>query len=301
MPFFNAWKKNILRSLESWVGISAAVFLLGALCLGLPMLIEATTDLEQAPNLLIGGAVAFLVIVVAAVAVYAVFVLRGRRTRLDAAFNFPTVAGRGYSFNGRQYHGLFRDRQMDSYYYRGPTLDIYLSTTLQTRMGIGPRNALGTFIAGMANRAPLALTEAAFAEKDAYADDAVWAAQWLAKEETKTALARLLKPLDDSEWRMLTLQPGSIRLILRYTEEPRITPEAAQQWLEDLAAAIRAAERMPAPTVSSTRLSALERTSQENRGAFTLPAFLLVMGILLFPTICFVAALVVLVTVPAAR
>jgi hypothetical protein len=300
MPFFQAWKKYFFRYVETWVGVSVVVFLLGALCLGIPLLLETTSDLEFAPALLIAGAFSFMAIVFGGTGVYVFAVLRQRRAQLDAAFGMPGLAGRGYTFSGRQYHGLFGDRQVDGYYFQGPTLELYVSAALTTRFGIGPRNALGTLIANIANRTPLALDDAAFQKWDAYADDPAWATGWLAEAEVKSALTRLLVSANDAEWRTLTIQPGSVRWLLRYTEESCITPEAVRRWLEDLVVAAAAAERRAPPAVPSAPLSALERTSQENRGAFTLPAFLLVVGLLLIPTICLVAALIVLVTLPGA-
>jgi hypothetical protein len=47
----------------------------------------------------------------------------------------------------------------------------------------------------------------------------------------KPALGDLLAPADDVEYRVVTLQPGAIRLSVCYTEESRITPEAVQKWL----------------------------------------------------------------------
>jgi hypothetical protein len=301
MPFLNAWKKNFLRYLETWIGVSVSILLLGGLCLGVPMLLEDVSDVESAPILLVGGAIAFLVIVFGAALAYALVVLRGRRNRLNTAFAFPEVSARSLMLNGRQYHGIVDKRSMDAYYFRGPTLEMYLSTALQTRAGIGPRNALGTLLAGAMQKTPLTLPEGDYAGCEAYADDAIWAGGWLADPDVRAALTRLLQPADDAEWRVVTMQPGSIRFLLRYTEEDRITVESVRDWLTDLAVVLAAAERRAAPTVASKPLSGVERMSQENRGAFTLPAFLMVLGFLLIPTICFVVALVVLVSMPGSR
>jgi hypothetical protein len=301
MPFLNAWKKNLARYVETWIGVSVGIFLLGGIFLGLPMLLEASSDFEVAPYLLTGGAIAFLVIVFGGTAFYAFFILRRRRQLLDSAFVSVNIVGKAYSINGRQYHGIYQNRQVDSYFFRGPTLEIYVSTSMQTRLGAGMRNKLGTFLANLADRTPLALAEPEYKEMEVIADDGAWAAKWLAESEVKSALAKLMTPADNVELRILRLQPGAIRLTVAYTEETRITPEAVQPWLEALASAAAAAERLPAPETSSTPLSALERTSQENRGAFTLPAFLFVLGILLLPTICIVVALIVIVTMPSAR
>jgi hypothetical protein len=299
MLWIKAWQKNFLRYLETWIGVSVGIILLGGFCMGIPLLMEQTTDSDAASYLLVAGAVVFLAITVGGTLAYAAFVLRKRRAWLDAAFGEVNIAGKAYLTNGRQYHGRFSGRQVDAYFYRGPMLDVYVSTSLQTRLGLGKRNKVGTLLATFAQSTPLTLTEPEYQGVDAYADDGDWALRWLADSDAKGALARLMASADDVEVRNLNLQPGAIRLSICYTEEVRITPAAVRQWLDDLCAAVVAAERLPAPETSSAPLSPLELASRENRGKFTLPTLLLVIGFLLIPTVCMVLAFVILLSIPA--
>ena len=45
--------------------------------------------------------------------------------------------------NWWQYNGMYAGREITARFYKGPTLDLILSTSLQTRFGVATPNELG--------------------------------------------------------------------------------------------------------------------------------------------------------------
>jgi hypothetical protein len=292
-----AYAQSALRSCGMYAVISVAVVALAVVCLFVPLGVYMSVEEDWALGLLVAGAVGFLVTAFGGTAVFAILVLRGRKQRLDAVFEPLGISGRGYLTNGRQYHGAFNGRRVDAYFYRGPAFDLYLGTGVQTRLGATERSLLGGVLSNLANREPLSTPAPELAGLALYADDPVWAARWLSDPEARETLLRLAKPAGDIELRNVLLNPGAVELRLLHTEEAGITADALRAWLEDLQRLARTAESQPAPAPGKP-LSTLERRSRENRDAFTLPAVLFALGLILVPALCAAIALIVLLSLP---
>ena len=58
-----------------------------------------------------------------------------RKRWLDSVFAPLGLTGSAYTISGRQYQGVVQGREVTVRFYRGPTLDLYVSTPLQTRFG----------------------------------------------------------------------------------------------------------------------------------------------------------------------
>lgn len=76
------------------------------------------------------------------------WVVRRRKRWLDTVFTPLGLTGQRYNLMGRQYQGTVEGRDVIARFFRGPTLTLYLSTPLQTRLGVAD--------AGSTTRPPLA-------------------------------------------------------------------------------------------------------------------------------------------------
>ena len=212
-----------------------------------------------------------------------------RKRWLDSLFTPWGLTGSAYMLSGRQYQGDVQGREVTARFYRGPTLELYVGTPLQTRLGIAEKSGTSLTVAGMLGREPLSLDDPDLAELRIFALDEEWARALLADPEAKALLLRLMRAGEG--WVLmpqLFLQPGAFYLrlyrnknLFRYGVEP----EEAQAWLDDLLALARRAEALPAPQVTAEE-SGAERLVRSGRiFPITLIVILALVG---FPT-CLVA------------
>jgi hypothetical protein len=184
-----------------------------------------------------------------------------RRMRwLDSVFTPLGLTGSSYAITGRQYQGTVQGREVTTRFYRGPTLDLYVSTPLQTRLGIAAKSQAGLALAGLFNRQPLSLKDPDLDTLSVFALDENWAHLLLADPEAKVLLQRLMKAADS--WALIQqvhLQPGAFFMRLYRNKnlfKYGFTLEEVQQWLDDLMALARIAENLPAPQVTAEETAA---------------------------------------------
>ena len=185
-----------------------------------------------------------------------------RKRWLDSLFTPWRLVGSRYMVSGRQYQGTrtlierpAQGREIIARFYRGPTLDLYVGTPLQTRLGIAEKSHTSLALAGTLGRQPLSLDDPDLDAWSVFALDEEWAHSLLADPEAKTLLQRLMRA--GESWVLMQqvhLQPGMFHLrlyrnknLFRYG----IEPEEARQWLDDLLALARIAEGLPAPRVTA--------------------------------------------------
>ena len=148
-----------------------------------------------------------------------------------------------------------QDREIIARFYRGPTLDLYVGTPLQTRLGVGEKSHASLALAGMLNRQHLVLDDPDLDAWSVFALDDEWARSLLANPAAKSLLQRLMRAGESwSLMRQVYLQPGMFHLrlyrnknLFRYD----IEPEEAREWLNDLLALARIAEGLPTPRVTA--------------------------------------------------
>ena len=188
--------------------------------------------------------------------------LHRRKRWLDSLFTPWGLKGSRYMITGRQYRGTrtlverpVQGREIIARFYRGTTLDLYVSTPLQTRLGVGEKSHASLALAGMLDRQPLALDDPDLDAWSVFALDEEWARSLLANPAAKTLLQRLMRAGENwALMRQVYLQPGMFHLrlyrnknLFRYDVEPK----EAREWLDDLLALARIAEGLPAPRVTA--------------------------------------------------
>jgi hypothetical protein len=205
-----------------------------------------------------------------------------------------------YFLNGRQYHGLVGGRQVDAYFYRGPTLDLYLGANVKTRLGVGAKSGAGRVVAGVLKRQPLAVADPDLQRLALFAHDDAWAGALLADPTARAALLRLTRDEGGYEIRQLSFQPEAVFLGLYHTDLRRITAESLRQWVDDLNALARAAEALP-PPAEILAATTLERTTRSNRNLLNTRVIAVTCGAFFVLGACLMAATVPLVFLAAQR
>jgi hypothetical protein len=212
---------------------------------------------------------------------------RGKRAgQFDDAFGPLGLESTGYLTIGRQFSGTYKGRQINAYFNRGPSLEIYVSTPLQTRMGIGTRNALARAAGGLTKQEPLALADPDFDTLLINPLDRAWGERVMAEPAVKGPVLRLVSDEHGlGALRALVLRPDAIYISQRYFHTNTITPENVAQWVEDLFTILDAAESVEPPEVTAV-VSGLEKWAQGDRSKLTWIALAIVAAIVIVPLIC---------------
>ena len=243
----------------------------------------------------------FFAIIFGGCLIFIVVVRKRRSSWLDAIFGQGGLGleGRSYLFNFRQYHGQLHGRKVDVYFYRGPTLDIFISTSLKTRFNIGDKNRIGLALARTMNRTPIEINEPAWQNLSVFALDADWMRRLLANPQAKTILLRLLTDRNDALFRQVHLQPEGLYLKLYRNQnlfKYGLTAEQVNRWMSDLFTLAQIAESLPAPMITDAA-SSLEQQNQSNRDNITKKVtciMIVVIGLLvLFPSLAIGVALLI--------
>ncbi len=259
--------------------VSAAIVLsLGGVCVFIPLGLFTRSD-ASIWALIIPSVLYFLILNGGAFGTLA-WVVRRRKRWLDGLFTPLGLRGERYNLMGRQYHGTVGGREVTARFFQGPTFEVYLNTPLQTRLGVAEEGSTTLSLAHLAGREPLALDDPDMSGLHAFALDEGWARALLTGPEART-LVRRLRSAGES-WalvRQLILAPGAFCLRLYQNKnlfKYDVTPEEAEQWLDDLLALARIAEGMPAPRVTAEESSGerLVRTGGGSRIAVVIVALL---------------------------
>jgi hypothetical protein len=256
----------------------AVVLPLGCLFVLIPMWL--VTELDANIWVLILPASLYVLILNGGTFGILAWVLRQRQRRLDAAFTPLGLEGERYMLTGRQYHGTVEGRKVDVRFYRGPMLELHLSTRLRTRFGVAEVGSTTPALARLFGREPLDLDDPALSGLRVYALDEEWARSLLADPEARPLVQRLLRA--GESWALVqqvVLGPGALCLRLYHNKRLfryEITAQEARQWLDDLLTLTRIAEALPAPTVTAEESAGerLVRTGGATRVALIMVALL---------------------------
>jgi hypothetical protein len=224
---------------------------------------------------LIGASLVFLAILFGGGAAGAGWVFYRRRREWDALFTPLGLTGKLYQMFFRQYHGTVEGRQVDVYFYRGPTLVMQVSTSLQTRLGVTGPQSDTLALARLFGRQPLVLDELEQQGLCAFAIDENWAGSLFANPHVLGLLQRLTALESFFTRQQVILRPGAVELLFtgnRNLFAFDVAPEQARQWLEDVLRLARIAEHLDAPLVTEEE-SAAERLARSlrSRNPYVMP------------------------------
>lgn len=254
---------TLARDARLGCGRSAAIQLF-AIVIGLPLglcgvmsTLWLITTFDFSLGVLIFVAFLWLLPLLVSIVVFVV-VVRRRATKIDALFVPLGLVGGPYMSYFRQYHGTVSARQVDIYLWRGPTLLIEVETQLCARLGVTGPQVDTEFLAGLAGKQPLTLSDPNLAALSVYADDQIWARSLLANTTATDALRRLTAADSTIFTRQqVILRPGAFQLMLRGNRKLfgfDLTAPQASLLVQDLIRVVEIAEMLPAPQVAAELL-----------------------------------------------
>ena len=277
--FVSAISKDYMRSLVITLISTAIIIPLACVLIFVPLWIVNGTN-ASIWYLIVPAAVFLLLLYGGAFGALAWTFYRRKRW-LDGVFTPLGLEGSTYMLSGRQYQGTVGGREVTARFYRGPTLDLTISTPLQTRLGVAEKTKVGTALAGLFRHEPLPSDDPDLEALSVFALDEDWAHSLLANPEAKALLQQLM--LAGESWALIThvnLQPG--RFLLRLYRNKNlfrygVEPEEAQEWLGALMALARIAEELPPPQVTDEESAAEElvRTGRTTYIALAIVALLI--------------------------
>lgn len=219
-----------------------------------------------------------------------------RKKWLDSVFNPLGLSGRRYMINWWQYNGMYAGREITARFYKGPTLDLILSTSLQTRFGVATPNEIGEALASELNKPTVRVSAPELQGMNVFALDEAWFNRLCESTEFKGCLARLLQAGDS--WALIQqviLTPGQLQLTLYRNKnlfKYDFSAAEVKIWVEDLSTLLGIAETSPAPLIKA-ELTNLEKTARS--GKLTRRAVWIVIGFFLIIGACFGLTLLFLV------
>lgn len=259
-----------------------------ALSISLPL------SVNQRGNLVSGGTALLLVIIIIGVSVWGFLTVRRRASALDEIFNPIGLIGKSYLWTGRQYHGTWKNRQVDIYFYQGPSLDIYIASPLNTRLSIG---SLGRF----SQRAPARYNQSELNVKDPSLDgtttfslDQRWGSDLLSTQDIKAAILRLVNLRPGYVFRNLLFQPEALQFQVHILFLKELTTETLRTWLDELFSLASAAEALPPPRATATA-TLVEQRARLNRSGISLSILAISFGILFFFAVNLFLVIIILI------
>lgn len=276
----------------------AVVAVVGAIALLFGIVVGTFT--EAVWGIVAAGSLFFLVIFVGGYLFLIGAVFR-RKWKLDRAFVPLGLRGSIYRLMFRRYGGTINGRAAEAYFYRGPNLEIFLSTPLKARAGITLDYADTEFAAGLFGKIPVDHGLEALRDVRIWSDDDVWARQMVMDPRVQEDLRTLLSDRDFFVRSIVKVFPGYVQLHLsgnRNILKWEITPESAVRWVGTLALFAEHLEtRVPKPKVPFEISSAEELALSIKRKDTTRITIYFVAGLLAFFFIATVLTLVVVAVI----
>ena len=211
------WFRDTRRGCLLYLLIFLFVFPLGCCLILLPLnFVMGQPDLSDGTAisfLLIPMAVFFLLLFGGAGVVF-ILMLRNRSSQLDAIFTPLGLIGSAYAITGRQYHGRYRDRQVEVYIYRGPGLLFKVSANTSARLAAAAKTDLIPDLARLFNNQPLSLKESNLPGIVIFAEDIQWGQTFMQDDSVRSALQALILRENSFLFRQVYIQSGVISLKL---------------------------------------------------------------------------------------
>ena len=219
---------------------------------------------------LVGVLFLFMIIVIP-VGVF-LFITRNRAKMLDSIFQPLGLQGEMYMLVGRHYWGAIDGRSLDVYIYRGPTMEIHLSSQSQTRIQILPTVSMPVKISGVFNKHPMENLNPQLSKYAIYAEDESWAQALLSDIAVITALQSLM--FEHADWaifRHVEIQPNEVLLYLYRSKQlftKRDQFKTVQAWMKALQTVADAIDSQPAPAKKTLPAKDTSRQARQKKSKY---------------------------------
>ncbi len=197
--------------------------------------------------------------------VAALWVMR-RARRLDLAFAPLGLSGR-QSGVMRSWHGELDGREVDVWFHRGPTLEIYMSTTPATRGVIHTGGPLIRAIGEkLDRRAPLEPPPFDLERATFYCYDEGWMRRLLERAAAENAIRALMTDTHRSASSVF-FGPTTVRYMRRFMPVGEVTADNVRGWLTEIETLADEVDRL-GPSDDGLEPTKLEAWGRKRRGSY---------------------------------
>jgi hypothetical protein len=189
-------------------------------------------------------------------------------------------------------------REITAYFVQGPTLELYVGTRLETRMGVSTREQIesleknGTAAAVVSffpRDNPVSLADPELDGISAFGIDEHWIARLLSDPQVKVLIPRLLQAAPGwAMTRSVDLRPRAFRFFIHGNInliDYMIEPHEVRQWVDDLLELARIAEDLPVSEIKAeeSRFELMLRTGKVSyrRAFFVITGFILAVALII--------------------
>jgi hypothetical protein len=205
--------------------------------------------------------------------------VRLRAARLDRAFAPWGLDGRQAGAVMRSWHGEVGGRELNAWFHKGPTLELYLACRPATR-GVIHRG--GPLIRALADavesRRPLSPPLPDLPGVSIYTDDEQWMRELLDTGGARQAVAALLEETPRTAT-VISLTPKAIRYMHRFLPLADLDAAHMRRWITELEAVAAAIDEL-GPSPAGLEPRRLEEWARTARGRY-LNRILLAMGLVM--------------------
>jgi len=235
------------------------VFVVGIFALAVGAAVGSAT--EEYWGIAAGGTV-FFVAVVGGAWGFLIFSVVRRKGLMDSAFVPLGLKGQIYRMMFRRYEGEIGGRATEVYFYRGPNLEVLMTSNIRSRAGITLDYGDTASMARLFGREPVNHGVTGMEQVRVWSEDDVWVRQMLLDPRLQDDLHTLLGEREFFVRSIVKVFPGYVHLHLsgnRNVIRWAVPPELALKWVSTLGSFARHLEtRIPKPAIP------LERTAAED-------------------------------------
>ena len=277
--------------LTALIGIPTIVcgfaFLFAVVFPGMEEIVKNGND-EIIPFILLAIAVGLIFTLLGIPVLVYILQIRSRAKYLDAIFKPLGLNGELYLIVGRHYWGEINGREVDVYIYRGPSMEIHISSQTNTRVLVMPNKTIPVKVSGIFNKQPMQIENPGYTKYSLYPDDENWAKYLVQQSDTLSIFQSLIYGHADWEiFRHLEIQADRIMLYLHRSKKLFTNLNdfsAAAAWLESLQTLAALVEKLPAPAHTNQPVLSYSRAKRRNTNKFQL--YIVLFIIVCIPVIC---------------
>ena len=252
------------------VGGIGAVFGI-ALVVSVLLLIRGGAVEPRSPRFML--ALAMPLLFLSAPLAIAAVVVRIRASRLDRAFEPWRLRGRQAGAVMRSWHGEIDGRVFDAWFHRGPTFEVYLGCSPATR-GVIHRGGrlIRALSRAVESRQPMDPSPLDLEGVSVYADDRRWMSRLLARDDTREAIAGLMRETSRAA-ATVSVAPNSVRYMRRFPPLAELNADNMRRWIGQLGVVASAVDVI-GPSSDGLEPSRLEEWARTSRDRYLNRIFL---------------------------
>ncbi len=258
--------KAYLRGCLRQLVVMAVGAILGSALVGSVLVLVGDGDIEpRGPRFTLALALP-AIFILSLLTIGAVWVwIRARR--LDRAFVPWRLRGQQAGAVMRSWHGEIEGRTFNAWFYRGPTIELYLGCVPATRGAIHRGGALIRAVErALGSREPLAPSPLDLDGVSVYADDPAWMHRLLGRNEAREAVTGLLRETPRAA-AGVTVAPNAVRYVRRFQPLTEMSADNMRRWVGQLGILAAAADAI-GPSADRLEPSRLEEWARTARGRY---------------------------------